>query len=126
MGYAGIAPTAGAFWGPVGTTRTAVGHHVAHSDALVVCGRAGKVARVEAALKVTTNQFCVVPVVYMPLFFTKLASLSFVVAVMCAEPTLCERGFAAAGGHFWFDVALLVDAVVSAYNDSHKEKLKST
>lgn len=29
-----------------------------------------------------------------------------------AEPTLCERGFAALGGHLLFDVALFADVLV--------------
>lgn len=61
-----------------------------------------------------------------PLCLTKLLSLSAVVAIMCAEPTLCELGFAAVGGHVWFDVALLLDALVGTYNLAHSPKLKSS
>jgi len=45
--------------------------------------------------------------IFGPLFFTSLLTISLVILVMWIEPTMCDAWFSAAGGHIWFDVALI-------------------
>ena len=49
----------------------------------------------------------------LPLFYWRLLTLSLVIVVVWAEPIFCDSWFARWGGHVWFDVALLLEALVA-------------
>lgn len=58
-------------------------------------------------------------------------AVSLVMTVMWIEPTMCSHGFAAAGGHVWFDASLGVLTTVGLLNanahvKSSSEKEKAT
>jgi hypothetical protein len=54
--------------------------------------------------------------IFGPLFFPMLAAISLVIVVMWIEPTMCSAWFSKAGGHVWFDVALILMGLTGFFN----------
>ena len=51
-----------------------------------------------------------------PWFYAKMLSRMFILTMVVVEPFGCDSFFARLGGHFWFDLSLLVDVIVDLVN----------
>jgi hypothetical protein len=54
--------------------------------------------------------------IFGPLFFPSMVTISLVILVMWIEPTMCDAWFSKAGGHVWFDVALILMGLTGFFN----------